>query len=412
MIEAVPNSFLEPWQLERELNLMATNPEILWQSYSTLSGGERTKLQLAALFASDYDYLLLDEPTNHLDQVGRKQVTNYLRQKTTGFIITSHDREFLDQIIDHTLVIERSQLVLERGNYSTYFKQKKRRDQEAITTNQQLRADIKKLKQSQQQRQQWANRAESEKKNNSHADKGFLGAKAAKMMKKSVTINNRIEQAINDKQGLLNNIDSTTPLSLNLQREHHQTLLAVKDVTLSFSDHHLFDPLNFTVKQNEQVALSGRNGTGKSSLIQAICHQFSGNINGTIELANNITVSTVRQDYSDNSGSLTEFAKANHLELETFLNILRKLGVPRSILHNRIETMSMGQQKKVELARSLATPAHLYIWDEPLNYLDTYNQEQLIDLIQTYQPPLLFVEHDHHFIEQVSSKVICLNKDE
>lgn len=232
------------------------------------------------------------------------------------------------------------------------------------------------------------------------------------MMKKSVTINNRIEQAINDKQGLLNNIDSTTPLSLNLQRDHHQTLLAVKDVTLSFSDHQLFDPLNFTVKQNEQVALSGRNGTGKSSLIQAICHQFSGNINGTIELANNITVSTVRQDYSDNSGSLTEFAKANHLELETFLNILRKLGVPRSILHNRIETMSMGQQKKVELARSLATPAHLYIWDEPLNYLDTYNQEQLIDLIQAYQPPLLFVEHDHHFIEQVSSKVICLNKDE
>src|SRR5699024_6168657 len=213
-------------------------------------------------------------------------------------------------------------------------------------------------------------------------------------------INNRIEQAINDKQGLLNNIDSTTPLSLNLQRDHHQTLLAVKDVTLSFSDHQLFAPLNFTVKQNEQVALSGRNGTGKSSLIQAICHQFSGNINGTIELASNITVSTVRQDYSDNSGSLTEFAKANHLELETFLNILRKLGVPRSILHNRIETMSMGQQKKVELARSLATPAHLYIWDEPLNYLDTYNQEQLIDLIQTYQPPLLFVEHDHHFIEQ------------
>ena len=347
VIEAVPNSFLEPWQLERELNLMATNPEILWQPYSTLSGGERTKLQLAALFASDYDYLLLDEPTNHLDQVGRKQVANYLRQKNTGFIITSHDREFLDQIIDHTLVIERSQLVLERGNYSTYFKQKKRRDQEAITTNQQLRADIKKLKRSQQQRQQWANRAEGEKKNNSHADKGFLGAKAAKMMKKSVTINNRIEQAINDKQGLLNNIDSTTPLSLNLQRDHHQTLLAVKNVTLSFSNHQLFAPLNFTVKQNEQVALSGRNGTGKSSLIQAICHQFPGNINGTIELASNITVSTVRQDYSDNSGSLTEFAKANQLELEIFLNILRKLGVPRSILHNRIETMSMGQQKRL-----------------------------------------------------------------
>ncbi len=100
------------------------------------------------------------------------------------------------------------------------------------------------------------------------------------MMKKSVTINNRIEQAINDKQGLLNNIDSITPLSLNLQQDHHQTLLTIKDVTLSFPDRQLFAPLNFTVKQNEQVALSGRNGTGKSSLIQAICQQFPGNING------------------------------------------------------------------------------------------------------------------------------------
>ena len=140
--------------------------------------------------------VLLDEPTNHLDQLGRQQVADYLSSKQRGFIITSHDQDFLDRVIDHTLVIERHQLVLSHGNYSTYFQQKRRRDKEALATNQQLKSEIKALKKTRQQRQQWAQRAEGEKKNNSHADKGFIGAKAAKMMKKTVSTTNRLSQAI------------------------------------------------------------------------------------------------------------------------------------------------------------------------------------------------------------------------
>lgn len=124
---------------------MGVDPALLWQPFATLSGGEQTKVLLAALFAQPGVFPLLDEPTNHLDTRGRQEVAAYLRAKQQGFIITSHDQAFLDRVIDHTLVIERHQLVLERGNYSTYFAQKKRSDQAAIATNDRLHADIQRL---------------------------------------------------------------------------------------------------------------------------------------------------------------------------------------------------------------------------------------------------------------------------
>lgn len=408
VLAAVSVSTREQWQLERELNLMGVDPALLWQSYESLSGGEQTKVQLAALFALDGNFLLLDEPTNHLDQHGRQQVADYLAKKQQGFIITSHDQAFLDQVIDHTLVIERHQLVLSHGNYSTYFQQKHRRDQEALANNRQLRSEIKSLKNSRQQRLQWAQRAEGKKKHNSHADKGFIGAKAAKMMKKAMTTAGRLDAAIKDRQGLLRELEDVDRLPLNNLPSHHTTQLKVEEVTLTIAGRQLFKPVSFKVDAHDQVALIGPNGAGKSSLLNAIQGNLTAQATGTITLANTIKISCVRQNYATNHGHLADFAEANGLAYDLLLNILRKLGMERATFRIPIEEMSMGQQKKVEFARSLATPAQLYLWDEPLNYLDTYNQQQLIQLVNGYRPPLLFVEHDKHFIEAVASKQVLI----
>lgn len=402
------NPQLEQWQVERELRLMEVDPALLWQPFATLSGGEQTKLLLAALFAIPGYFPLLDEPTNHLDQRGRRQVAAYLHAKRQGFIITSHDQAFLDQVIDHTLVIERHQLVLTRGNYSTYFTQKNRRDQAAINQNEHLRADIKRLQAAKQQRLQWAQHAEREKQNNAHADKGFIGAKAAKMMKKSLTMAQRLERTADAKEGLLQEIEEIAPLTINQLPSTHPTLLSLDRVGLAIDGRRLFDQLSFKVNTNDCVLLTGDNGSGKSSLVKAIMGQFDGQTTGTIKIAHGTTISLVRQQYNDQHGSLTTFAQRHQLQVDQLLNMLRKLGMERASFTTPIEQMSMGQQKKVELARSLLTPAQLYIWDEPLNYLDTYNQDQLIQLIKHERPAMLIIEHDQHFIDEVATKRVTI----
>lgn len=399
---------IEEWQLEREINYLQMDPALLWQPYSTLSGGEQTKLMLAAIFAQSNNFALLDEPTNHLDQHSRAQVADYLRHKKTGFIVTSHDRVFIDQIVDYIIAIERQQIVVEQGNYSTYLGQKARRDHTAISQNQQLHKSINRLKQAQQQRQQWAQNAEKEKQHNAHADKGFIGAKAAKMMKKSVVLNHRLDNQIEQKQGLLNEVETVVPLTINVQPSHHDPLLALQHVGLAINGRSLFHDLSLAVHPHDQVALCADNGSGKSSLFRAIQNNFTGTVTGKIQVANGITISVVHQHYTGFHGSLRDFAKQKHLPYEDLLNMLRKLGMERKTFTTRIEDMSMGQQKKVELARSLVEPAQLYLWDEPLNYLDIENQDQLIQLIKDVRPSLLFIEHDRHFIDEVASSQVTL----
>ena len=151
-------NFLE-WELTRELKLFGISEDLLWQPFNTLSGGEQTKLMLCALFCQTDHFFLLDEPTNHLDLAGRQELVAYLKQKKQGFIVTSHDRTFLNQTIDHTLVIERNQLRLENGDLVSYEMQKKRRDSHDIQQNEKTRHELKRLKQAALTKENWASQA-------------------------------------------------------------------------------------------------------------------------------------------------------------------------------------------------------------------------------------------------------------
>jgi lincosamide and streptogramin A transport system ATP-binding/permease protein len=401
------NTNLPQWQVERGLEQLGCSPDLLWQPYNTLSGGEQTKVQLACVFADKDAFVLLDEPTNHLDQTSRQQLAVYLRHKEQGFIVTSHDETFLDQVIDHVLAIEKTGVVIETGNCSSYLGQKKRRDQAAFRSNAKLKKEIRHLKSAQQQRQSWAQRAEGEVKKNPHGDKGFISHKAAKMMKKSTVMAKRADAAIADRQGQLQNIEEVVPLTINYQPDHHELLLQAKKVSLAVDDQVLFQNLNLTVKKGQQVALVGPNGSGKSSFLKAVLGIFPGKMSGQLKLPQ-VKISVVRQNYDDLSGSLIAFAKQNGLAYNELINMLHKLGLERSALATPLEKMSQGQRKKAELARSLLTPAQLYVWDEPLNYLDAYNQDQLLDLIQKIKPTMLLVEHDRRFIEAVADETIHL----
>ncbi|KRM55002.1 ribosomal protection-like ABC-F family protein [Lacticaseibacillus sharpeae] len=426
VVDAV--SDVELWQVQRELTQMGVAEDVLYRPYATLSGGEQTKLLLAVLFADTVSFTLIDEPTNHLDHAGRQQVAAYLARKDQGFIVISHDRDFLDAATDHTLTIEKQQLVLTQGNFGAYEHAKARKDQNELDEQAKLKKDIGRLKQSASAKADWSMSRESDIHGDPHVKgsggtghSGFVTARAARLMKKSKTIEHRMDKEIADKEALLKNIEYIDPLALDYAPDHHQVLLRVRDLTLSFNGQPLFAPLTFEVKRGDRVALVGPNGAGKSSLLAAILQQataatvtgqqvapFTGTISGEIDLAQSASRALVRQQYADNKGLLPAFAEARKLNFQDLLNNLHKLGVERSVFNVPIEEMSGGQQKKVELAASMATTAAFYIWDEPLNYLDVFNQDQIIQVLKQVQPTMLFTEHDTHFIDAVATKTIEL----
>lgn len=408
---------VEQWQIEREFNLLQLDLDLLWRPFNTLSGGEQTKALLALMFIDDSSYPLIDEPTNHLDIKGRKQVANYLKRKKQGFIVVSHDRSFVDEVIDHVLVIEKSQLILERGNFSTYEAQKKLRDEFEQAQNEKLRKEIGRLKQTAREKAEWSRSRETDKTKSSRGfidtenrrvNKGAIGADAARTMKRSKSIINRMESQISEKETLLKDIETIDTLTINFVPDYHQTILRAENFSLMYDGQLLFDPVSFELNQGERIALVGENGAGKSSVLKFVLGNFSGESVGTLDSHQQLSASYVRQNYETNKGFLIDFCEKEKLDYQLILNNLRKLGIERSVFQNPIEDMSMGQRKKVEIAKSLVAPSNVYFWDEPLNYLDVFNHEQLEEVLNRIQPTMLLVEHDRDFIEKVATKVVEL----
>ncbi|MDR1567510.1 MAG: ABC-F type ribosomal protection protein [Streptococcaceae bacterium] len=407
----------EEWELMRELNALKVDLNVLYQPFKTLSGGEATKVLLALLFIDEFHFPLIDEPTNHLDIEGRKTVADYLKAKRQGFILVSHDRDFVDSVVDHVISIEKTQLRLYQGNFSVYEMQKELRDNYNLIQNSKLKKEIIRLKQSAADKAEFSRSREKDKYGSpkvkgsrGNIDTGFIGARSARMMKKSKNIEHRLQKEVEVKEGLLKDIEQVDTLEMKMAKTHHTRLLTVENLTLSYGNMPLFQPITFELKKGNRIALIGENGSGKSSVIQAILGKFPAQMNGSITQAENLKISLVRQNYADNTGTLKEFAAREEIEYELLLNNLKKLGIKRSVFNTPIELMSMGEQKKVELAKSLSEKADVFIWDEPLNYLDVFNHEQIKTVILKFEPTLLIVEHDKRFLKEIALQVIALKK--
>lgn len=392
---------VEPWKLERECQMLGLKKEILWQPFEQLSGGEQTKVLLAALFCEESRYPLLDEPTNHLDIQARKIVARYL-QKKKGFIVVSHDRDFVDVVVDHILVIEKSQLAIYKGHFSTYEQQKKLRDQYEIEQNKSIKSEIERLKQTSKEKADWAIHKEK-----TSGNDAFANAQAARMMKRSKAIEKRTVTKVEEKTKLLKNIETISTLTMNCISSHRNPVLRVQNFTLSYGGKQLFHPITFDINQGEQVVLVGPNGSGKTSILNYLIQQQSaGTISGKMIIPQELSKSIIRQNHDENTGLLKDFAHNHNIDYTLFLNNLRILGVERDVFNIPIEYMSNGQKKKVEFAKSLGLAAEFYIWDEPLNYLDVFNQTQIETMILEYKPTLLFVEHDQTFLSNIASKTV------
>lgn len=260
--------------------------------------------------------------------------------------------------------------------------------------------------------------------------RAHIGAKTKKLQSRVKQMEERIDREIEEKEGLLKDIENPVDLKLFALSHHKEVLLTLKEYGLTYlgAEEPVFQNLNLALCQGERVFLHGKNGCGKSSLIQAVldnaaltevhskdngeavdrdtmrkgCYAES----GLLKTASGLKISYINQDTSFLKGSIQRFCAQRGLSESLFCSICRQLDLDRVQFSKNIEDFSEGQKKKVLIAASLLTPAHLYIWDEPLNYVDVFSRMQLEKMILSYKPTMLIVDHDVRFRERIATKVI------
>ena len=471
----------EEWRIICELGALEASAELLYRPFGTLSHGERTKVLLAILFSGDNDFLLIDEPTDHLDQEARESVKRYLKGKKS-FLLVSHDRALLDACIDHVLVLERETITVQRGDFSTWWEEKSRRDHFARAENEKHLREIASLRKAADRSGRWAQKNENSKigfdptkeHDRSIATRAYIGAKTKKMESRVKQYEKRLEREIRGKEGLLKDIEEPVSLKLMPLTYHKERLIECRELALGYGDgpggkavggpggkaagrsggkaakgtvsRAVLRDLTFEIKRGERVLLSGKNGCGKSTLIKAILaagQSFHGPtadrteglgtlpevvlapqvssgqlqaapapqvLSGQLQVGSGLKISYVSQDTSFLKGTIWDFCEARGLKESLFCALLRQLDMERVQFEKDMSAFSEGQKKKVLLAASLLTPAHLYIWDEPLNYIDVFSRMQIEELILTFQPTMLLVEHDQWFQKKIGTRVVELDR--
>ena len=400
------------WRLLRELNLLQVDESALYRPYETLSKGEQTKVQLAALFAREDGYPLIDEPTNHLDIQGREAVSGYLRGKD-GFLLVSHDRAFLNHCVDHVLSINRKDVTVRKGDYETFRRDMERQNQHERDENQRLQKEIRRLTESARRTAQWSQAVEKSKRGIDRSgggacDKGYIGARSADMMKRSLHTKQQRERALEEKSSLLKNVEKVGELRLSPLIHHSKTLVEVRDAQVRYGDRVICDRLSLTLRRGERLAITGKNGAGKSSILRSICG-LSTALRGDISMAGGLRISYVSQDTDTLRGFLKAYMETWGLDETLFKTVLRNMDFDREQFDKDLRDISEGQKKKILLATSLCQQAHLYVWDEPLNYMDILSRVQVEKLLLDAKPAMLLVEHDRAFLDRVCTGTVELH---
>ena len=399
------------WEIVREINLIGLDVRIAGRSFSALSEGERTRLMLVALFLKRDGFALIDEPTNHLDMASRQALAEYLCKKK-GFILVSHDRSLLDGCVDHIMSLNRAGIEIRKGNFSEWERDKEERDKSETERNSRLKKDIERLKDAAGQAARWSDKTESSKKGKNAGglkpDRGYVGHKAAKMMKRSKVIEQRYLKAAEEKSSLLKNVEENESLKIFTQDFPKRMLAEFKDCSLFYGERKICGPLNFAVERGDRIALCGKNGSGKSSVLKLLCGQEIG-YTGSVYVAQGLKISYLPQNTDLLKGSLRDFAAKRGADESLFKAVLRKLGFERLDFDKDISDFSAGQKKKTALAVCLCETAHLLVLDEPLNYVDVLSRIQIERAILDCQPTVIFVEHDKAFADNVATKRIFLD---
>ena len=377
----------------RVANGLQIPPEQRRQLFSSLSGGEKTRVNLARLILEDTDILLLDEPTNHLDLRATEWLEEYLLHFKGTVLAISHDRYFLDKVVQRCIEISDGKAELYSGNYSFYVQERQRRFEEKLKQYEKDQAKIEQLTRAAEQMHLWA----------------FMGND--KLHKRAFSMEKRIEKLSQSEK-------PSEQKKLNVkfkQREFNgDEVLVLADVEKSFGPKRLFSELSLTVTGGERIALIGDNGTGKSTLLKLIMNQE------TPDRGYLYQGPAVRSAYLP---QIVSFSVDNRSALDTMLydakcqpqearDRLAAFGFRGDDVLTPVGALSGGERSRLKLCMLMGSDINFLILDEPTNHLDIASREWMEDALSDYEQTLLFVSHDRYFIEKFADRIWALGDGE
>ena len=359
------------------------------RAFADLSGGEKTRVNLGRLILEDTDILLLDEPTNHLDLRATEWLEDYLSRFKGTVLTISHDRWFLDKVVQRVVELENGRAEFYAGNYSFYVEEKERRYQEKLRQYEKEQAKIAQLQEAADKLHLWA----------------FMGND--KLHKRAFSMEKRIERLRKtDKPRKERKLE----VRFGEREFRGDEVMIVKDLKKSFGDRVLFDHVDLEVVGGERIALLGDNGTGKSTLIKLIMGEEEPD-SGKIRLGPTVKIGYLPQ--------IIHFERPDRNLVDTMLyaqdcstqearDRLAAFNFRGEDVFKTVSTLSGGEQSRLRLCMLMDEKINLLILDEPTNHLDLDSREWIEEAVADYGGNLLFVSHDRYFIHQFATRIWML----
>lgn len=400
------------WQAAIDKQLYKVGlPEQLWaQSFLTLSGGQKTRAKLARVMVKQPKLLILDEPTNHLDAESIDWLVHWISQYKGGVLFTSHEREFIDRVATVTYELTNKGTKKYEGGYSFYREQKQFEQKNLEAQYQKQETERKKLVEAVNQYRQWfekAHAAASERDPfaKKKANKNMTRLKAKEKALERLE-NNRVEKHVESKK-----------LNYRIDAEEFsgRTMLALTDVSFSYSSElPLFDQLSLIVKRGDRIAIIGRNGTGKTTLLKLLTGKLEPCI-GEVKRNPQLKIGYFMQELEGLNGEETILEQVLSLPNMTQTEartILACFLFHREDVFKKVKDLSMGEKCRVAFVKLYFSQANLLVFDEPTNYLDIETRERIEDALAMYPGAVIMVSHDSFLLRKVANRVIALGDGE
>ena len=383
---------LDGYQYESKIKTVLTGLNFTEEDFDreihSFSGGQKTRLSMAQMLLREPDLLLLDEPTNHLDMETTEWLENYLIHFKGAIVIISHDRYFLDKIVNQVYDVALGSVKRYIGNYSKFLKERDAHYEKVMAEYERQQSEIKKLE--------------------TFVEKNITRASTSGMAKSRRKVLERMEKIEKPR------LDAkSAQIAFEINRSTGEDVLSVKNLEIGYSNR-ITPPINLEVKRHDRIAIIGPNGIGKSTLIKTIAQKLE-SLSGNIRYGSNVQIGYYDQKQAEFKSNLTildyVWNQYSHMPEKDIRTILGRFLFTQEEVKKIINDLSGGEKARLQLALLMLEKYNLLILDEPTNHLDIDSKEMLEQALQNYEGTLLFVTHDRYFINELANKIFNITAD-